>query len=88
LPVNLAGKAIVEIVTSSTKPKSAVSVYHVVNPNDTGTWEDVVDGLERAGKKFDRVDRFEWLDRLSRSDPDVTKNPTYKLLVSDLRASI
>jgi len=85
LPVNLAGKAIVEIVTSSTKPKS--TVYHVVNPNVTGTWEDVVNGLEMAGKTFDRVDRFEWLKRLSQSESDVEKNPTYKLLVSGRCAS-
>jgi hypothetical protein len=83
LPVDLAGRAIVEIVTSSDKPKSAV--YHIVNPNLTGTWKDIIDGLRKAGKTFDLVDRFEWLRRLSLSEPDVTKNPTYKLLVSRLR---
>lgn len=83
LPVDLAGRAIVEIVTSSNKPKSAV--YHIVNPNVTGTWKDIIDGLRKAGKTFDLVDRFEWLRRLSLSEPDVAKNPTYKLLVSRLR---
>ena len=83
LPVDLPGRAIVEIVTSSNKPKSAV--YHIVNPNVTGTWKDITNGLRKAGKTFDLVDRFEWLRRLSLSEPDVTKNPTYKLLVSRLR---
>jgi hypothetical protein len=57
-------------------------VFHVLNNNTAGTWEDIVAGLRAGGCEFDEVDRSEWLHRLEDSDPDVTKNPTYKLLVS------
>lgn len=58
------------------------AVYHVLNPADSGSFKDVAEGLRAGGKTFDIVDRVEWLERLAKSDPDVVKNPTYKLLVS------
>ncbi|KIR43110.1 L-aminoadipate-semialdehyde dehydrogenase [Cryptococcus deuterogattii 99/473] len=81
LPVNQAAATISEIVTSisiSSIPSSA-EVYHVLNPY-LGSWSDILSGLSAAGLKFDIVSRAEWLDRLSKSNPDVTVNPTYKLL--------
>lgn len=82
LPVDIAGRAIAEIVTQKHTPKSAV--YHVLNHNTSSSWDVVIRGLKRAGVRFDLVAREEWLDRLAKSDPDGTRNPTIKLLVSDL----
>ncbi len=82
LPVDLAGKAITEIVLSGNKAKSNSAVYHVVNPNTSGSWQNVIEGLRKGGKTFDVVERSQWLESLRSSDSDVEKNPTYKLLVS------
>ncbi len=72
-------------MTSSAIPKAAV--YHILNPADSGTFKEVVEGLRMGGKTFDIVDRTEWVKRLSESDSDVVKNPTYKLLVSNSKSS-
>ncbi|PCH34315.1 L-aminoadipate-semialdehyde dehydrogenase [Wolfiporia cocos MD-104 SS10] len=78
LPVDIAGHAIVEIMTQEESPKAAV--YHILNPNLARSWDDVLTGLKKAGVEFDVVKREEWLDRLSRSDPDGERNPAIKLL--------
>lgn len=80
LPVDIAGRAIVEIVTQTIPAKAAV--YHVLNPNTSSNWEVILAGLKRAGVRFDVISREEWLDRLAKSDPDGARNPTIKLLVS------
>jgi thioester reductase-like protein len=79
LPVDEAGRAIAEIVLSKNQQEKAV--YHVLS-NKESKWADILKGLELGGVKFDRVDRMEWLERLAKSESDVEKNPTYKLLVS------
>lgn len=78
LPVDIAGRAIVEIVARPQPTKAAV--YHIVNPNTSSSWEVVLAGLKRAGVQFDAVDRAEWLDRLAKSDSDAERNPAIKLL--------
>ncbi|KAJ7132141.1 L-aminoadipate-semialdehyde dehydrogenase [Mycena epipterygia] len=79
LPVDYAGKGIAEVVLSAHAAKSAV-VYHIVNPNVTASWDDMITGLKSAGLKFETVDRTAWVERLAKSDPDGVKNPTIKLL--------
>ncbi|KAJ6624936.1 L-aminoadipate-semialdehyde dehydrogenase [Mycena sp. CBHHK59/15] len=79
LPVDFAGKGIAEVVLRPHSAKSA-AVYHIVNPNVSASWDDMLQGLKSAGLKFDVVDRAEWVNRLARSDPDGVKNPTIKLL--------
>lgn len=81
LPVNQAGQAVAEIVLSTAQSGTKSAVYHVLNPHN-GTWDDVLAGLKEGGLTFEAVERREWLDRLAKSDPDVTANPSYKLLVS------
>lgn len=83
LPVDHAGQAIAEIAVSTSSPSSPSksAVHHVLNPH-YGKWSDILDGLKAGGLKFDVVDRQEWLERLSKSNPDVAVNPSYKLLVS------
>ncbi|KAJ7880350.1 L-aminoadipate-semialdehyde dehydrogenase [Mycena olivaceomarginata] len=68
LPVDYAGKGIAEVFLASHPAKSAI-VYHIVNPT-----------LRTAGLEFETVDRTQWVERLSKSDPDGQKNPTIKLL--------
>lgn len=77
-PVDQAAQAISDLVLV---PNAAAgsSVYHVLNPKEA-SWGDILEGLRRGGLKFDAVDRLEWLARLAKSNPDVTANPTYKLL--------
>lgn len=85
LPVDQAGRAISEIVLSTlSSPELAAphaNVYHVLN-SQCSQWSDILDGLKQGGLKFDAVERREWVQKLSKSNPDVEANPTYKLLVS------
>lgn len=87
LPVNLAASAIAELVLAAGREAARPStgsghaqVYHVLNPR-VANWQDVLDGLKLGGLQFETLDRREWVKRLAASDPDVAKNPTYKLLV-------
>jgi thioester reductase-like protein len=85
LPVDLAGKAISEIVNSYSQPSRAepsATVYHVLNAAPA-PWSAVLEGLEKGGIDFKAVERREWLQKLAASDSDVQRNPTYKLLVSE-----
>ena len=83
LPVDHAGSAIAEIVTRE-QPLSKSEVYHIVNPNVSVGWSEILDGLEAAGLRFDRVDIQTWLERLAKSDQDGERNPSIKLLASHL----
>ncbi|KAJ7355604.1 L-aminoadipate-semialdehyde dehydrogenase [Mycena albidolilacea] len=78
LPVDYAGKGIVEVLASH--PTKSAIVYHIVNPNVSASWDDILAGLRTAGLEFETVDRTQWVERLSKSDPDGQKNPTIKLL--------
>ena len=60
-------------------PKSVV--YHIVNPNVSASWDDILVGLKDAGLEYETVDRMERLDRLAASDKDPEQNPVIKLLV-------
>ncbi|KAJ6496764.1 L-aminoadipate-semialdehyde dehydrogenase [Mycena vulgaris] len=79
LPVDYAGKGIAEVVLAPHPVNSAV-VYHIVNPNVTASWDDMLVALKSAGLKFETVGRKEWVERLAKSDSDGVKNPTIKLL--------
>jgi len=90
LPVDLAGKAISEIVTSYSHPSRAepsATVYHVLNAAPS-PWSAVLEGLQQGGIKFQAVERRKWLKELAASDSDVQRNPTYKLLVRQRIADI
>lgn len=79
LPVDEAGRAIAEIVLAGGADQAAV--YHVLN-NKESRWADILEGLKKGGVSFETVDRMKWLEGLAKSEADVEKNPTYKLLVS------
>ncbi|KIK50782.1 hypothetical protein GYMLUDRAFT_51012 [Collybiopsis luxurians FD-317 M1] len=78
LPVDFAGRGIAEVVLNPITPKSIV--YHIVNPDTSASWGDILDSLEEAGLKFERLGPMEWVERLGRSDQDGERNPTVKLL--------
>ncbi|KAK0493925.1 L-aminoadipate-semialdehyde dehydrogenase [Armillaria luteobubalina] len=78
LPVDFAGKSILEVVLNTTKP--AMAVYHIVNPNRSAHWKNILGGLEASGMSFERVDKNDWVERLAKSDEDGKTNPTIKLL--------
>ncbi|KAJ4473884.1 L-aminoadipate-semialdehyde dehydrogenase [Lentinula aciculospora] len=78
LPVDYAGQAVAEIVLNADPPKSAV--YHIVNPNTSASWNDILDGLNYAGMKFERVEPLRWVERLAQSNQDGEQNPAVKLL--------
>ncbi|KAF5367566.1 hypothetical protein D9758_003797 [Tetrapyrgos nigripes] len=81
LPVDFAGRAIAEIVTRDQLPSNS-EVYHIVNPNTSASWADILNGLESSGLHFDNVDIDTWLERLATSDQDGSRNPSIKLLAS------
>jgi hypothetical protein len=79
LPVDLAAKAIVEIASSDSQ--ADVALYHIVNPDASRTFGDVIlKGLRQAGVDVKPVDRREWLELLGASEEDVERNPGRKLL--------
>ncbi|KAJ7173762.1 L-aminoadipate-semialdehyde dehydrogenase [Mycena filopes] len=80
LPVDYAGKGIAEVVLTQSHPAHSAIVYHIVNPNVSASWDDILAALSGTGLKFDTVDRTEWVERLAKSDPDGVRNPTIKLL--------
>ncbi|TYJ52933.1 hypothetical protein B9479_006444 [Cryptococcus floricola] len=81
LPVDQAASTITQIVLSSisTSTPSSAQVYHILNAH-LASWSSILKGLASAGLQFKTVSRHEWLNLLSSSNPDVTVNPTYKLL--------
>lgn len=66
-------------MTGDLGPESRL--YHIVNPDNTTSFDKIYDFFEAAGVKgFERVERREWLRRLEASPPDPSVNPSYKLL--------
>ena len=76
LPVDLAGRAIKELVLSPLP--SPPTLYHILNPT-MSNWSDVLSGLKSGGLSFGTVERREWLTQIkSHTDPD--SNPAIKLV--------
>ncbi|TFK46758.1 L-aminoadipate-semialdehyde dehydrogenase [Heliocybe sulcata] len=80
LPVDYAARAIAEILLQSASSQLRSKVYHIVNPDRSASWDDILDALHESGLKFEKADVEEWLDKLARSDKNVEKNPAIKLL--------
>ncbi|KAF7293216.1 L-aminoadipate-semialdehyde dehydrogenase [Mycena chlorophos] len=79
LPTDHAAKAIADIVLLP-EVSTTASLYHIVNPNTRTSWDDLLDMLRQSGLAFETVDPAMWLERLTSSEPDATKNPVIKLL--------
>lgn len=85
LPVDLCSSGAVDIVMHTNRSGAEedlaphAHLYHLVNGELT-KWSTILDGLRQGGLKFETVSGDEWWSRLSKSNPDVVENPTYKLL--------
>lgn len=60
-----------------------MKVYHIVNPDTATSWNQILEGLQSAGLRFEKVEAMEWVEKLRHSEPDPGKNPTVKLLVKN-----
>lgn len=86
LPVDVAADAIVQIVqhaaTGNGNHSDPDLVYHLLNPVMFSFRDDLLPMLKAhpAMPQFDIVEPDEWLDRLEKSESDVEKNPSMKLL--------
>ncbi|KZW00808.1 acetyl-CoA synthetase-like protein [Exidia glandulosa HHB12029] len=79
LPVDYAARAVKEIVLSS-HTSGRATVYHVVNPNTSASWDDLLAALHDSGVQFKAVPTEEWLRVLGDSEKDPDRNPVIKLL--------
>lgn len=84
LPVDVAATAILEAALAGVKRPSPslpdqVPVYHIMNPLTT-PWSQVLLWAQESGKSFRIVSRQDWISAMQGSDPDVSKNPSRKLL--------
>lgn len=83
LPVDLCAKAITKLSLPVSQPANddADLVYHLVNPKTFSFRNDLIPTLKNSKlPDFDIVAPAEWLQRLARSEPDVSKNPSLKLI--------
>lgn len=76
LPVDVVASCVNDISLSDTKD----TFFNVVNPNTFHWTQDLLPNLKQAGLNFEKVDQREWIKRLRQSNPDVERNPTYKLV--------
>ncbi|CAG8554863.1 7629_t:CDS:2, partial [Racocetra fulgida] len=62
IPVDVAAKAIIDLVSSDAIFR--IQVFHIGNPNPTITWVQYLDKLEESGMKFSRQELPKWLEKL------------------------
>jgi thioester reductase-like protein len=83
LPVDVAAKAFLETtglygdVDSSAPSGDQMPVYHVLNPHQKPTWQDMLQWLQKR-EQFDIVSPKEWVERLESSE--ATEHSALKLL--------
>jgi hypothetical protein len=81
IPVDVLSEAIFEIGFDDLKEGEASSlVYNLVHPRTFSWRKDFLPALKDAGMVFDIVDYGTWLQKVRRSEEDVKKNPSRKLL--------
>ncbi|KXT01164.1 hypothetical protein AC578_620 [Pseudocercospora eumusae] len=84
LPVDACAKAIVELSLPTSQAAGDVEdvVYHLLNPSTFSWSSDLLPMLRQhpAMPPFEVVAPSEWLERLAKSETDVDKNPSMKLL--------
>ncbi|CAG8432696.1 5678_t:CDS:1 [Diversispora eburnea] len=62
IPVDIASKSIVDLITRDTSFN--IEVFHISNPKPTITWEQYLDKLKEFGMKFTREELSIWLENL------------------------
>lgn len=78
LPVDIAATAVVEIaLRDHDTESSALPVYHILNPDHSSTWEDLLSWVRESGTDFEIVEPHSWVQRLEAAKDD---HPAKKLL--------
>ncbi|OJD31463.1 male sterility protein [Diplodia corticola] len=92
LPIDVAAASILDIALPECRQKRSgvqdvvdddtAMVYHILNPQTFHWTRDFIPALQRTGllPPFDVVSPEAWLAKLRDSDPDVSENPSRKLL--------
>ncbi|KAJ7593365.1 L-aminoadipate-semialdehyde dehydrogenase [Mycena floridula] len=81
LPVDKAGKGIVEVLLA--KKTVSPAIYHILAPNTSTSWESILDFLQSTGLSFKRVEGTKWvkiLEEKAKGDVDLDAVPVLKLL--------
>lgn len=81
VPVDIAARAIVEIVLSTVqndKSTEQLRIWHIVNPKNNTKWSDILQIFKASGFTFQIVEAKEWVNLLAAS-PE-SDNPSRKLL--------
>lgn len=80
IPVDIAGRSIIEIIGKN----ASRLVFHMTNPKG-GTWIDWLDALQEAGLDFERADGYKFLKTL-KEHPENECNLLYGVLEGSLTA--
>lgn len=86
LEVGVVANFVVDVCASENKSKKGNEndkkrlVYNVVHPKSFSWKEEFLPLLRDAGMEFETVGYQEWLEKLRRSEVDVERNPSRKLL--------
>ncbi|KAL4959669.1 male sterility protein-domain-containing protein [Aspergillus stella-maris] len=78
--VDICGEAVVQLSLSLDQPSPFLSVFHVSSKEGLRWNADFLPALQDGGLKFEQLPQQNWLRRLERSDPDLQRNPPYRLL--------
>lgn len=78
--VGVVARSLVDICEFIGKRDDGEWVYNIVHPKSFSWAKEFLPKLREAGMDFETVEYMEWLKKLSKSEVDVAKNPSKKLL--------